>query len=218
MALRQDILAELAEIAPGSALASARDTRDAATRHAQGSYDALFSAENADFPADERFIVAAKVAKWHNANDLAAHYASFGLADPTSARLSPALDFARLLTFSPVKATPDALKSLVSAGWNKQSIVTLAQLIAFVSFQSRLLVGLRLLNGKPATASESAVVAGAGIPHRVPRAVKSHRWPLPSKSWAGSRGSRRNRWRNLRRTNRRFWQSSAIPIRTIFAC
>ncbi|MGG7446932.1 alkylhydroperoxidase domain protein [Kosakonia oryzendophytica] len=167
MALRQDILAELAEIAPGSALASARDTRDAATRHAQGSYDALFSAENADFPADERFIVAAKVAKWHNANDLAAHYASFGLADPTSARLSPALDFARLLTFSPVKATPDALKSLVSAGWNKQSIVTLAQLIAFVSFQSRLLVGLRLLNGKPATASESAVVAG--VWHTAPR-------------------------------------------------
>lgn len=159
MALRQDILAELAEIAPDSALASARVTREAATQHAQGSYEVLFNVEDATFPADERFIVAAKVAKWHNANDLAAHYASFGLADPTSARVTPALDFARLLTFSPVKAAPETLKSLLDAGWSPFSIVTLAQLIAFVSFQSRLLAGLRLLNGKTVSASETAVVA-----------------------------------------------------------
>lgn len=38
MTLSQDILAELAEIAPGSALAAARAVREAATRHAQGSY------------------------------------------------------------------------------------------------------------------------------------------------------------------------------------
>jgi hypothetical protein len=47
--------------------------------------------------------VAAKVARWHNAEALAAHYAGFGLADPTSDRLTPALNFARLLTFSPSK-------------------------------------------------------------------------------------------------------------------
>ncbi|SAH66624.1 peroxidase-like protein [Enterobacter asburiae] len=34
MSLSQDILAELAEIKPGSPLAEARATRDAATRHA----------------------------------------------------------------------------------------------------------------------------------------------------------------------------------------
>jgi hypothetical protein len=80
MSLSQDILAELAEIKPGSPLAEARATRDAATRHAQGSYEILFSQQDADFALDERFAVAAKVARWHSAEALAAHYA--GLAWP----------------------------------------------------------------------------------------------------------------------------------------
>lgn len=62
MTLSQDILAELAEIAPGSPLDQARAVRDAATRHAQGSYEVLFRQQDADFPLDERFAVAAKVA------------------------------------------------------------------------------------------------------------------------------------------------------------
>ncbi len=157
MSLSQDIVAELAGIAPGSPLATARATRDAATRHAQGSYETLFSQQDAAFGLDERVAVAAKVAKWHNADALAAHYAGFGLADPTSARLTPALTFARLLTFSPVEATPGAL---TQAGWSKEAIVTLAQLIAFVSFQSRLIVGLRLLNDKTVAASDTPVAAG----------------------------------------------------------
>ena len=49
MSLSQDILAELAEIKPGSPLAEARATRDAATRHAQGSYEILFSQQDADY-------------------------------------------------------------------------------------------------------------------------------------------------------------------------
>ena len=46
MSLSQDILAELAEIKPGSPLAEARATRDAATRHAQGSYEILFTQQD----------------------------------------------------------------------------------------------------------------------------------------------------------------------------
>ena len=75
MSLSHDILAELAEIKPGSPLAEARATRDAATRHAQGSYEILFTQQDSDFALDERFAVAAKVARWHNAEALAAHYA-----------------------------------------------------------------------------------------------------------------------------------------------
>jgi len=176
MALSQDILAELAEIAPGSPLAQARETREAATRHAQGSYEILFSQQDANFALDERFAVAAKVAKWHNADALAAHYAGFGLADPTSSRLTPALSFARLLTFSPVEATPGALRALSQAGWSPEGIVTLAQLIAFVSFQSRLLTGLRLLNDKPVAAGEAPVVAGRW--HTTPEAQSGRAAPV----------------------------------------
>ena len=81
MTLSQDILAELAEITPGPPLYQARAVRDAATRHAQGSYEVLFRQQDADFPLDERFAVAAKVAKLHQADALAAHYAGFGLAE-----------------------------------------------------------------------------------------------------------------------------------------
>ena len=176
MALSQDILAELAEIVPGTPLAEARTTREASTRHAQGSYETLFSQQESDFALDERFAVAAKVAKWHNVEALAAHYAGFGLGDPTSARLTPALSFARLLTFSPVEATPGALHALTQAGWSKEGIVTLAQLIAFVSFQSRLLVGLRVLNDKPVAASD--VEAVAGVWHTNPTTITGKAAPV----------------------------------------
>lgn len=84
----------------------------------------LFRQQDADFPLDERFAVAAKVAKLHCADALAAHYAGFGLADPTTDRLVPALAFARLLTFTPVEATPGALHTLTGAGWSLRGIVT----------------------------------------------------------------------------------------------
>lgn len=111
MSLSQDILAELAEIAADSALGKARALREAATRHAQGSYEVLFSQQDEDFPLEERFAVAAKVARLHQADALAAHYAGFGIADPTTPRLAAALGFARLLTFTPVEATPAALQT-----------------------------------------------------------------------------------------------------------
>ncbi|VFS43418.1 Uncharacterized protein conserved in bacteria [Serratia liquefaciens] len=49
MTLSQDILAELAEITPGSPLDQARAVRDAATRHAQGSYEVLFRQQTLTF-------------------------------------------------------------------------------------------------------------------------------------------------------------------------
>ncbi len=105
MTLSQDILAELAEITPVP-----RFIRRAPSAMpppvTPGSYEVLFRQQDADFPLDERFAVAAKVAKLHQADALAAHYAGFGLADPTTDRLVPALAFARLLTFTPLKPLP----------------------------------------------------------------------------------------------------------------
>lgn len=218
MTLSQDILAELAEISPGSPLAEARAVRDAATRHAQGSYEVLFSQQDEDFPPDERFAVAAKVAKLHQADALAAHYAGFGLADPTSARLTPALAFARLLTFSPVEATPAALQALTRGGWTPRGIVTLAQLIAFVSFQSRLLNGLRLLNGKPFASADTPVAAGFW--HTTRQTVSGRPAPdiSPEMSSTGSPGLRPNRWKPSTTTNGRFWRNLAIRIPPTSGC
>ncbi|HCI5649092.1 TPA: alkylhydroperoxidase domain protein, partial [Klebsiella quasipneumoniae subsp. similipneumoniae] len=70
------------------------------------------------------------------------------------------LAFARLLTFTPVEATPAALHALTKAGWSLRGIVTLAQLVAFIGFQSRLLLGLRALNHQPIVSADTPVVAG----------------------------------------------------------
>ena len=70
-----DLLEKLADIAPDSALKQARDTRDAATRHAQGSYDALFTEQDGvDFSLAERLRLAQNVARWHGDSQLTNHY------------------------------------------------------------------------------------------------------------------------------------------------
>jgi CMD domain protein len=61
------------------------------------------------------------------------------------ARLSAALEHAHLLVFHPRDASPAALQALLDAGWTTTEIVTLSQLVAFVSFQIRVVAGLRIL-------------------------------------------------------------------------
>jgi len=161
-----DLLDQLADIAPGSALAAARLTRDAATRHTQGSYDVLFSeTDGVDFTLAERFQLAQQVAHWHGDSQLSAHYRAKRQAlgeQPVQPRFAAALSHGELLSFKPANATAEHLAQLQQAGWSLDAIVTLSQLVAFVSFQTRLLRSYLLLGGK-ATANDSQqpVLAGA---------------------------------------------------------
>lgn len=156
-----DLLASLAEVTAGSALAEARETREAATLHTQGSYDALFdnnkkfnSNENLnDFPLNERLLLAQQIARWLGDVKLGAHYAERlnALKDndhTLRAQYQVAVAHAERLSFKPANATAEHLAELRDAGWSLEAIVTLSQLVAFVSYQSRLLRGLRLINGK----------------------------------------------------------------------
>jgi CMD domain protein len=61
------------------------------------------------------------------------------------ARLCAAFEHAHLLIFHPRDAEPTALQRLLDAGWTTTGIVTLSQLIAFLSFQIRVVAGLRVL-------------------------------------------------------------------------
>jgi CMD domain protein len=72
-------------------------------------------------------------------------------------RLSAALEHAHLLVFRPRDASPAALQALLDAGWSTSGIVTLSQLVAFLSFQIRVIIGLRALGAAPS----SGVSAGA---------------------------------------------------------
>lgn len=144
-----DLLAQLATIDADSELAQARETRDAATRHTQGSYEAIFNADDTvDFTLPERLLLAENVARWHGDNALASHYAARlqGIdGDGNSDRLQAALDHAERLSFKPASATATHLHNLQLAGWNFDAIVTLSQLIAFVSYQTRVLRSYRLI-------------------------------------------------------------------------
>ena len=166
MSQPDDLLNALADIDPDSELAKARLVRHAATHHTQGSYAVLFSQQDDDFPLHERLTLAARLAEWHAQPGLHAHYIrQSGLqlhrSEPASAERDQAAEaFARRLTFEPVSASPADITALKQAGWTPRGIVTLAQLVAFISFQSRLLAGLRALQGDVAQGNAAPVVAG----------------------------------------------------------
>ena len=69
------------------------------------------------------------------------------------ARLSAALEHAHLLVFRPRDASPAALQALLDAGWSTTDIVTLSQLVAFLAFQIRVIIGLRALAAAPSSNS-----------------------------------------------------------------
>ncbi len=71
-------------------------------------------------------------------------------------RLAAALTHAHLLVFRPREARPEALDALVDAGWSADDIVSLSQLVAFLSFQLRAAWGLRVLAATPALVAEGA--------------------------------------------------------------
>ncbi|TQI81205.1 alkylhydroperoxidase domain protein [Serratia fonticola] len=155
-----DLLARLAEISADSPLAQARAIRQAATEGIEASYQALFAPRNTGgFTLPERLLLAQRISEWHSDKLLAAHYAGLQQAPvQSSPRLQAALDHAERLTFKPAGAEARHLQALQQAGWPLDQLVTLSQLIAFISFQSRLLYGLRLLAGLSLATSNRAPV------------------------------------------------------------
>ncbi len=75
-------------------------------------------------------------------------------------RLGAALAHAHFLVFRPRDASPDKLQQLLDAGWSTTDIVTLSQLVAFLAFQIRVVIGLRAL----AAAQQATSVAQASTP------------------------------------------------------
>ncbi|HEY7540846.1 MAG TPA: CMD domain protein [Methylomirabilota bacterium] len=64
-------------------------------------------------------------------------------------RLVAALEHTHMLVFHPRDAAPGSLQALLDAGWTTTDIVTLSQIVAFLSFQIRVVIGLRTLAGRP---------------------------------------------------------------------
>lgn len=69
------------------------------------------------------------------------------IASGVTPRLAAALEYSHLLSLHPRDAGPAALRRLEEAGWQADDIVTLSQLVAFLSFQLRVALGLAALSG-----------------------------------------------------------------------
>jgi len=75
----------------------------------------------------------------------ATHRLTAAIRRALGSRLAAALDHMHLLVFHPRDAAPAALQALLDAGWSTTDIVTLSQIAAFLSFQLRVVAGLRVL-------------------------------------------------------------------------
>src|SRR5262249_31299328 len=64
------------------------------------------------------------------------------------ARLAAAFEHVHMLVFHPRDADARSLQSLLDAGWTTTQIGTLSQLVAFLSFQIRVVAGLKVLAAK----------------------------------------------------------------------
>lgn len=80
-------------------------------------------------------------------------------------KLSAALEHAHLLVYRPREASKPALEALQAAGWSTAGIVTISQLVAFLSFQVRVVQGLSVLAANPAAdrVNQSLPTAEAAI-------------------------------------------------------
>ncbi|MBH0619601.1 CMD domain protein, partial [Salmonella enterica] len=61
-------------------------------------------------------------------------------------RVAAALEHAHMLVLHPRDAEPAALQRLLDAGFSTTEVVTLSQLVAFLSFQIRVVAGLAALD------------------------------------------------------------------------
>lgn len=158
----QDVVDTLAGLQPGSATYDLRHQRKKVVAATQGSYDTLFDPSLAGISLDERLLVALYACRLSGASDLAEHYRDrlTGLqVAPTDlnaaeseepdqlpdGRLRAMLLFTRALTQRPVEGDQAALQSLPAVGISTPAVVVLAQLIAFISYQVRVVASLKAM-------------------------------------------------------------------------
>jgi CMD domain protein len=160
-----DIINQLAGLAAGSELARLRAERPETLQFAQGSYLALLEPDDPGGVSKlEREAIALRVATLERCLDVAELHrerlrtldvsdemiaAIEGGSDGAGlpARLTTILRHADLLTTSSRTGSPAALELLTEAGLTARDIVTVSQLIAYLSYQIRMIATLRAMGG-----------------------------------------------------------------------
>ena len=158
---RADVVDHLVGLAPGMPLHAVRHQRDKVVHATQGSHDALLSPEVDGLSVQERLLVGWYAARLTPCPVLEAYYRA-QLDDTWSAnlldavfrdqpsevqegRLRAVLTFVRALITKPITGDQALLHTLPAAGLSTPAVVALAQWIAYLSYQARLVSGLQAL-------------------------------------------------------------------------
>ena len=161
-----DIINYLTGLPTGGELAKLREQRPETLAYAQGSFRALLEADDpGGVSRHEREAIGLrvaslehfpKVADFHrqrlrtlNVSDamisaIESGAAGGGLSD----RMIAILRHTDLLTTSSRSGSPDAIAALKQAGLTARDIVTISQLIAYLSYQIRMIATLRAMGGE----------------------------------------------------------------------
>ena len=144
-----DVVDALVPLHATSPLHAVRHQRDKVVAATQGSYDAIFDPALPGLSMGERLVAAQAVARLSGSTVLEAHYGErrARLAEPMPGgeRLQAILAFTEVLTEDPVRGDRAALLKLPAAGLGTPEVITLAQLIAFVAYQVRVIAGLQAM-------------------------------------------------------------------------
>ena len=157
---RLDVIDAAVPLAPSHAIRTLRLQREKIVAATQGSYDAMFSPSVEGLSVAERLLVALHACSVSKAATLAAHYrerllaegadrelvAAVGSGAPVAdARLRTVLAFTASLIERPIEGDKASVDALAEAGLSTPAIVALGQLIAFLSYQIRVVAGLQAL-------------------------------------------------------------------------
>ena len=172
-----DVVDTVATLSDASAVYAVRHQRDKVVSATQGSYDGLFDPELSGPTLAERLLAAHSIARLAGSVLLQAHYRERLAALPaltaaqqaaidgepldSDPRLQAILAFTRTLTERPVDGDQAALLKLPAAGLATPEVVALAQLVAFVAYQLRVVAGLQALAALGDDGSIPAVEAPA---------------------------------------------------------
>ena len=195
-----DVIDRAAGLAPGDPLHAARRFRAKVVDATQASHDALLMQPVAGLSSADRLRVAAHACSVAGASELARHYADrLAAAGDEAAAPSPALpamlQFAATLMSEPRRGDRAALAALKGAGLDDAAIVALAQLIAFLAYQVRVVAGLQALRASRENRDER--------PSTRTRRRRSGATASPTRRSSGARGSTRSTRRRRARCSSR---------------
>ena len=157
MDIFETIVAKAAEISAESPLAGVLSGRSEIMELTEKSHDAAIRPKQpGGLTHSERAALACRIARLNDEGALAQHYGSLigdgnqaiadtGFHGGEDSRLKAILRHTDLVTVDPKEAVTDDIAALKSAGMSEPDIVRLSQLIAFVSYQIRVVAGLRLM-------------------------------------------------------------------------